>query len=100
LSGSVTIAYVNGVEMYELNLDDKVSGVTGPTSGTITLSDNGQPINGCSSIPGTASGSMLTARCTEYIPFNASQSDTLFAQFSGDSVFGDSTSNANFVSFG
>ncbi|HVA99970.1 MAG TPA: hypothetical protein VNE42_01735 [Acidimicrobiales bacterium] len=100
LSGSVGTTNVNGVAMYEVNLNDEVSGVTGPTSGTITFSDNGQPINGCSSIPGTASGPMLTARCTEYIPFNASRSDTFVAQFSGDSAFGDSTSNATFVTFG
>ncbi len=99
LGESARVANVNGVAMYALDLVATVTGVTGPTSGTITFSDNGQPISGCSAMTGVSSGSTLSARCTEYIPYGSLQSDELFAQFSGDLVFGDSTSNAVLVTF-
>jgi len=101
LSQSVTTASINGVSMYALNLVARVSGVTGPTIGTITFSDNGQPIAGCSALPAVVSGSAtVTQRCTEYISSASFESDTLFAQFSGDSTFGDSTSNPILATFG
>ncbi len=100
LSASVRTVSVNGVAMYALNLVDTVSGVTGPTTGTITFSDNGQPITGCVSISGVASGSTLSARCTEYVPYGSIQSDALFAGYSGDAEFADSTSNTAVIVFG
>lgn len=99
LSETVGTTIVNGASAFALNLVATVSGVAGPTSATVSFSDNGQPIAGCATLRAIPAGTALTATCTEYFSLLTFQSDTLFAEFSGDANFGDSTSNAGFVTF-
>jgi hypothetical protein len=78
----------------EVELVVAVSGVTGSTSGTVTVYAGNQAVGGCAPLSMTSQGGQLTGTCS--IPYSQLQTGTsYYAAFSGDSTYAGSQSGAD-----
>jgi len=101
LQQAVTIAEVNGSQMWAVNLTATVNAINSTPGGDVTFYDNGQPITGCDpATNGIQSSDTFITTCTVYVSTIVVRSDTYYAQFSGDISYADSSSNPTSVNFG
>lgn len=61
-----------------------VAGVTGPTTGTVVVDDNGQPIPGCDPLPMTTSSTGLAGTCDVSYSTDVPSQHLITVTYSGD----------------